>query len=279
MHYSNYHTHTKYCDGTENPEAYIGKAIELGMANIGFSGHAPVPFENPWSMRWDGLEKYRNEILHLKAAFHSKINVWLSMEIDYIPKISKSYRFFRERLNMDYVIGSVHLVKPSNTDELWFIDGPAEGYDKGLAELFGNNPRLAVEAYYNQIKELIHTQKFDFIAHLDKVKMNNKERLFSTSEEWYKKSVENTLNLISDKDIAVEVNTRGIYKGKCTELFPSIEILEQVYMTKIPIVLSSDAHAPEELVKHFDESVQLLKDIGFKGVFQFNGEKWEFANF
>lgn len=279
MIYSNYHTHTTFCDGAESPEKYVEKAIELGFKNIGYSGHAPVPFDNAWSMKWDELDQYKKAIRVIRENYKDRINVLLSMEIDYIPGITKNYRYFQELLGLDYTIGSVHLVKQNNGDKLWFIDGPSEGYDNGINELFGNDPRLAVQTYYNQINELIQSQGFDFIAHLDKVKMNNKERFFSTSENWYKKAVEQTLNLIADKDIAIEVNTRGIYKGKTTELFPSIEILEQVYMKGIPILLNSDAHKPDELVNCFDDTVVLLKDIGFKGIYDLNGEKWQLNPF
>lgn len=278
MNYVNYHTHTTFCDGGQAPEAYVKKAIELSMSQLGFSAHAPVPFENKWSMKYDSMPAYKQEIERLQKQYFPQIQIWKSLEIDYIPGITNEFDYFNKQLQLDYVIGAVHLVK-NMEGKLWFIDGPEEGYVEGLKTLFNNDARRAVEMYYNQINAMVQSQKLDFIAHIDKVKMNNKNRYFSTEEAWYIKSIEQTLNLISSKDIAIEVNTRGIYKKKCEELFPGIDILKMVYLKKLPIVVNSDAHQPEELINQFNETFVVLKDIGFKGYYVFNGKKWDYKAF
>ena len=40
MMFSNYHTHTAYCDGADTPEELVLEAIRLGCPEIGFSGHS-----------------------------------------------------------------------------------------------------------------------------------------------------------------------------------------------------------------------------------------------
>ena len=125
---------------------------------------------------------------------------------------------------------------------------------------------------------MIITQKPDIIGHLDKIKMNNKNRFFSEDEKWYKDLVKETLKYIHQNSKSgipiVEVNTRGIYKKKTQSLFPSIDILEQCYLLKIPITLNSDAHKPDELTNYFKETIQILKNIGFKGIHILNNGKW-----
>ena len=275
MSHPNFHTHSRFCDGAEPPINYVKKAIELEMPSLGFSSHAPVTFKNKWSMKWEYLDAYKNEIKDLKEQYKNDIEIYRGLEIDYIPGISKKFSHFRLQLQLDYVIGAVHLVKGKNTGKLWFIDGPQEGYKKGLEEIFNNDPREAVNAYFYQINEMLHNQEFEFIAHLDKVKMNNKEQFFSTSESWYKKLVNQTLQCIKDKDVALEVNTRGVYKGKSEEFFPSTEILQEAYMMQIPVVVNSDAHSPHELNAYFSEALTLLKDIGFVSVFVLKNGKWQ----
>ena len=47
--YANYHTHTFRChhaNGTERE--YIEQAIERGLHTLGFSDHAPMPFEGDY---------------------------------------------------------------------------------------------------------------------------------------------------------------------------------------------------------------------------------------
>ncbi len=274
----NFHTHSHYCDGAEKPINYVKKGIELEMPSLGFSSHAPVTFENKWSMNWEDLDTYRNEIKELKEQYKKDIEIYRGLEIDYIPGISKKFDHFRNQLQLDYVIGAVHLVKSTNTEKLWFIDGPQEGYKRGLEEIFKNDPRKAVTAYFYQINEMLHGQEFEFIAHLDKVKMNNKEQFFSTKEPWYKKLVKQTLTYIKDKDVALELNTRGVYKGKSEEFFPSTEILQEAYTMKIPVVVNSDAHSPHELNGCFTEALSLLKDIGYKGVYVLKNGTWQLSS-
>lgn len=264
----NLHTHTNFCDGKAKPEAYVEKAVSLGFHTLGFSGHAPVPFENKFSIKKEELSAYFTEVDRLKAAFRTKITVLKSLEIDFIPQITKDFSYFREAGNLDYAIGGVHLIRNKSRQDtkLWFIDGPYhETYDAGLEEVFEGNPRKGVEAYYSQLLEMIATQQPDIIAHLDKIKMHNKERFFSEDEGWYKTLVWKTLKVIAENTNAiVEVNTRGLYKKRCTTFFPGPQILEQIAHLGIPVTLSSDAHQPDELDGFYEEAVSLLKDIGFK---------------
>lgn len=269
----NLHTHTSFCDGKADPEKYVEKAIELGFHTLGFSGHAPVPFENSFAIKDERLHPYFDSIRNLKDQYKDQIRLLLALEIDYIPGITKDFNEFRNAGNLDYVIGGVHLIRNKEVNGLWFIDGPLqEKYDEGLQKLFMGNGRKGVEAYYMQVMEMVATQKLDIIAHIDKIKMHNKNRFFSENEKWYKDLVWKTLNYIaSETNCIVEVNTRGLYKKRSDTFFPSPEILEQIHHLKIPVTVSSDAHKPDELDKYVADAMGLLKDIGFRELVYFDG--------
>ena len=268
----NLHTHSHFCDGKEEPEAYVKQAIELGFHTLGFSSHAPVPFENNFSLKEEKMEEYFSTIRDLGKKYKDKINILLSMEIDFIPGITREFAEFSKEGNLDYTIGGVHLVRNEEKENLWFIDGSKqETYDEGLQKLFNGHIRNGVEAYYGQIREMVATQKPDITAHLDKIKMHNKNRFFSEEEGWYKDLVWKTLKYISsESNCIVEVNTRGLYKKRSETFFPSPTILEQVHHLKIPITLSSDAHQPQELDGYYAEALKLLKEIGFKELICFH---------
>jgi len=266
MNLFNLHTHSRFCDGKEEPEEYIKQAIELGYHTLGFSSHAPVPFENNFSLKEEEMEEYFSTIRALGDKYKSQINILLSLEIDFIPGITKKFSEFSKEGNLDYTIGGVHLVRNMEKDKLWFIDGSKqETYDDGLQKLFKGHIRNGVEAYYNQIIEMVATQKPDIIAHLDKIKMHNKNRYFTEEEGWYKDLVWKTLKFIADEsNCIVEVNTRGLYKKRSDTFFPGPAILEQIHHLKIPITLSADAHQPHELNGYYEEAIKLMKEIGFK---------------
>ncbi|MCB0806570.1 MAG: histidinol-phosphatase [Bacteroidales bacterium] len=273
-HSFNLHTHSYFCDGKEAPEEYVKKAIDLGFHTLGFSSHAPVPFKNKFAIREERLTSYFSTVRDLRNKYRKKINLLLSLEIDFIPGITKDFAEFEKEGDLDYTIGGIHLIRKKGIEDLWFIDGPLqERYDEGLHKLFNGHGRNGAEAYYSQLHEMVATQKPDIIAHFDKIKMHNKERYFSEEESWYKDRVWKTLKFIaSETNCIMEVNTRGLYKKRADTYFPSPEILEQVHHLKIPVTLNSDAHHPEELNKYFPEAMAMIKDIGFKELVYFEGK-------
>lgn len=273
----NLHTHTHFCDGKEEPEAYIKKAIELGFHTLGFSGHAPVPFENKFAIREEKLQDYFDEINRLITKYKDQIKILRSLEIDFIPGITRDFAEFKNEGELHYTIGGIHLIRNKERDDqgLWFIDGPyQETYDDGLIKLYKGNARKGVEAYFAQMHEMIATQKPDIIAHFDKIKMHNKNRYFSEEENWYKDLVWKLLSFISkETNCIIEVNTRGLYKKRSDTFFPGPEILEQIHHLNIPITISTDAHQPEELDGYYKEALDLVTEIGFKELICFEGDQ------
>ena len=68
----NLHTHTRFSDGSSDPEDYIKEAIHQGFDTLGFSDHSPVPFENNFAIRQEELENYIQTILKLKNDYASR---------------------------------------------------------------------------------------------------------------------------------------------------------------------------------------------------------------
>ncbi len=275
MNYFSYHTHTIFCDGKNTAEEFVERAIELGLNAIGFSSHAPLAQNEPWSMPLQSLKEYTAEVEALKQKYRSKIQIYLSLEIDYIPEATKSFKELKKEAGLDYTIGSVHLVKAKSDSGFWFLDGPDTNYIHGIEVLFDGDVQKAVTAYYNQIIEMIETQKPDIVGHVDKVKMNNKGRFFSENEKWYVDLLDQTIKAIRNSGTIVEVNTRGIYKKKSDSFFPDSYFLRECKKYAVPVTISTDAHQLDELVSGFDSAVSLLKDIGFKSVRVFADGYWQ----
>jgi histidinol-phosphatase (PHP family) len=270
----NLHTHTRFSDGSSEPEDYVKEAIRQGFHTLGFSDHSPVPFENTFAIRKEKLDDYVNTVTGMRDRYPS-LQILLALEMDYIPGMTKSIDSYRKLYPFDYFIGSVHLVKNPDTGELWFIDGPDISiYDNGLREFFSGDVRKAVTTYYRQVQEMVVTQKPDIIGHLDKIRMYNRGRYFLESDPWYQSLVDETLRTIRDEGCVVEVNTRGIYKKRSDALFPGPAILEKINKLNIPVVISSDAHKPQELSMGFDDAGKLLVELGFTGTWLWNSGSW-----
>jgi histidinol-phosphatase (PHP family) len=271
---TNYHTHTHFCDGSAAPEEYVKAAIDEGFSDLGFSAHAPLPFDNKWSVRPDMLEKYTAEVRRLQKVYASKIRIHLGLEADYIAGITGSFDKVRAQCGFDYIIGAVHLVKSDRSDHLWFIDGDPSGYDEGLRDIYQMDIKAGVDAYFKQLWEMISSERFDILAHADKIKMNNRGLYFSTDERWYQEYIEQTISLIAARQFIVEVNTRGIYKKRSPEFYPSIPMLEKLFAGSVKVTISTDAHQPGELSLQWKEAADCLKSIGYRHIMGFDGKGW-----
>ena len=271
----NLHQHTKFSDGKEIPRKYAERAIDLGFSQLGFSEHSPLPFSNPFSLKEENVDDYIEAVDRLKEQFAGQIEIYRALEMDYIPGISGDFDYWRGRCRADYLIGSVHLVKPDGTDALWFTDGPDyKIYDEGLQQFFEGDIRNAVHTFYQQTNQMIESQEFEIVGHVDKIKMHNRGRFFSEDEKWYRDLVDETLELIKQKNLIIEVNTRGMYKKTSDSFFPDHQTLKRVHELNIPVIISSDAHHPDEINNLFDEAEKRLIEFGFKEIMMLKNHSW-----
>ncbi len=266
---SNYHTHSNYCDGKATLREMVEFAVAHGFNALGFSGHSPLPFENTFSITdYDG---YCSEVRALKEEYKDRIEILLGLEIDYVPGMCEDFAPLIERGGLEYTIGSVHLIPadgvvPRCADDLWFIDGPKwERYDEGLNRLFGGDIRRGVKAYFRQQNEMIIRNRPTIVGHPDKISMHNRGRYFSEEEPWYEQLALETLSLVHECGLICEVNTRGIYKGRHPDYYPSKRLIKAMKQWRIPLIVSTDAHAPDDLL-HNEGAYEFLKEIDYPEV-------------
>jgi len=271
----NYHTHTHFCDGKENMRFFVEKAVELQFDHLGFSSHAPIAQQYDFTLTEEEIPAYLNEIEHYQKKY-PQIKIFKGLECDFIPDMTKDFSYYKDIYKLDYIIGGVHLVNVPNSQDVWFIDGPKrETYDNGIAHFFNHDIQKAVTCFWEQTFEMIETQKFDIIAHLDKIKMHNQDRFFIEDEDWYVKLVDHVVDLIIKKNLIVEINSRGIYRLRCKNFYPSDYILEKLAKAKTPMVISSDAHKAEELQLYYEEAKIKLRNFGVETLAVLENNIWQ----
>jgi histidinol-phosphatase (PHP family) len=273
----NLHTHSYFCDGSSAPEEYADEAIRLGFDTLGFSSHAPVPFNNTFALKEERRPEYQKVIRELQKEYADRLEIYMGLEIDFIPGLTRDIDFYRKDMGLDFVIGGIHLVKSdAQEDGLWFIDGPNyEKYDLGLKEIFHGDIRKGVKAYYKTVCDMITSQKPDVVAHVDKIKMHNRGRFFQEDEPWYVAMVDETIEVIANSGGIVEINSRGIYKKRCPDLFPSLAILKKLHQLKVPVTFSTDAHIPSELNLGMDLIISTALEAGYREACCLINGKWE----
>lgn len=271
----NYHTHCTYCDGKEPMPNFVAKAVELGYDHLGFSSHAPIAYRNDFAIQENEIPNYLADIETLQHQ-NPQITLYAALECDFIPGLTKPFQYFKEEFHLDYIIGGVHLVESDSVDRLWFIDGSKrEIYDNGLRDFFGGDVKKAVTTFWEQTFQMIETERFDIVAHIDKIKMHNQDRYFTEEEKWYRALALHALELVKRQNLIIEINSRGLYKGRCSTFYPADFILEEVARLQIPCIISSDAHLANELPLYYDEALATLRRAGIRTLVALQNGSWE----
>lgn len=274
MYWTNYHQHCHYDDGKERIMAYASRAMEQNVVSMGFSCHSPVPFENNWSLKAEDISAYLKEIEDAKKAYEGRLEIYRSLEIDFIPGMSDLNAAWIKELNLDYTLGSVHFVGAYENGRPWEIDGPHHLFLDGLQNIHHGDVKKVVCDYFELTRQMVRTACPDIIGHLDKIKMQNRG-FWREEDDWYKNEILTTLEEIRATSAIVEVNTRGLYKKLTSEPYPGRWVLEQIFDMKIPVQINSDAHLPREMTLYFSEMAGLLKAIGFKHLSVFRDRDWQ----
>jgi histidinol-phosphatase (PHP family) len=239
----NLHTHTKYCDGHDDPEELVLRAIELGFKTIGFSGHEYADYDLDVCMTRENTLKYRAEVLSLKEKYAGRIKIRLGIERDYFSE--------PDDFPYEYIIGSVHYVKK---DGVYIsVDDTEEKTERYVEDHFGGDFRSYVEAYYDTIGGIIDKTGADIVGHFDIVtKFNEGNRYFDEHSTWYKKAALRALARVARTRPIVEINTGAMARGYRTRPYPDRFILDEADRLGCPIIVSSDCHNKAELNYGFD---------------------------
>jgi len=275
-----WHTHNELCRHAEGSiEDYIKKAIEIKLDLIGISDHFPyeylensfvsineIPYQE-YAMRLDEIDFYLSSIENLKIKYDNKIQIRIAFEVDYFKSQENFLNLqFRKRLeNLDYILGSVHILHGKSKlfafDDIRFLS---------MYKEYDSIDNIYIE-YYNNLQDMIISKDFDFdvVSHFDLPKKYNKRAI---NKELVMNEVIKTLELIKKRDSTVEINTGGLRK-EVKEQYPSFEIIEEMFNLDIPVLLSSDAHHPNDLGYEFNKIVEILKLIGYNQLAHFHKRK------
>lgn len=255
-----YHMHTPLCGhATGQPEEYAAHAETVGLAEIGFSDHAPlVAYHNPaYTMYEDQLPLYHQMMKEVKQA-HPRLSIKVGIEADYLPGFEDKTRRILEAYPYDYVIGSVHFI------DNWAFDDPelhVRWKDKDIDRVYRD--------YYELLRRSARSGLFDIIGHADLVKKFGHRPTRDLTDE-----VKRTAEEFAASGVTVEINSSGLRKP-VKEIYPSLEVLKVYRQAGVPITFSSDAHAPEDVGRDFDLSADLARAAGYRDYRLFRSRRVE----
>ena len=255
------HTHTEFCPhgSGDDVEKMIIKAINLGFTDYSVTEHAPLPLElkahyrgsdsgiNEASMRILDVDPYIKKIQFLKQKYRDQINIKLGFEIDYFA----DFETYTEDFINEYAdviedsILSVHFLKGKG-NKYWCVDNELEEFAEGLFNYYGDSQKLyrqyflavqdsvnflATHGYVSRIGHMTLIKKFQDYYSLTNEYSNSNQKL-----------IIEVLKAVKDSGFELDLNTAGLYKQYCNDLYPDGWIRQRAKKLAIPMVFGSDAH-------------------------------------
>jgi histidinol-phosphatase (PHP family) len=243
---SDYHLHTPRCKHAKGPlEAYVERACQLGLRQVGFADHNPLPNRLAADVRMEEaeLDDYVADVLRLRDRYRDQIEVLLGIEMDYIEGLESYCEKMIARYPWDYILGSIHYLDAECRISSW-----PRAFTGDAVALYGR--------YFELVRKLTRSGLCDVVAHFDVAKRSGRSIPAALAGDLWR-----TLTEIARADLCLEINTSGHRHPELThpETYPSLPIIEQAILLKIPLMVNSDAHEPAQVGLKFAEMAGLLR--------------------
>lgn len=187
--------------------------------------------------------------------------VRLGLEGDFLPGYERELERVVRGYPWDYVIGSVHWIPPGAPGGAWW------GFDD-LARTSEWERRDVLDAYrqyFRLIAGAAETKLFNFIGHPDVIKVAGYRPSQDISDLY-----ESTAAAFARAGVCAEINTAG-WRKPVGEAYPAAPFLAACRRARVPTLINSDAHTPEDVGRDFDRAVALAKEAGYTEVATFAG--------
>lgn len=251
-----YHNHTTWSDGAADLAGQIEAGARLQLDELGISDHLvlhPRGETVEWSMPPGRLPDYVAEVRGAAGLPGTPV-IRLGVEADYFPETVEALRESLRPHPFDYVIGSVHSLGEFPIDESpqhWDVLTPDE-------------VDVRWRDYWRMIAALAASGVYDFVGHLDLPKKFGHRPSNPTMPEALE-----ALDAIREADMAIEINTAG-WSLPAAEAYPSPGLLHEARARGIPLLINSDAHFPEFLIRDFDRARRLAWDAGYRQLVRYD---------
>lgn len=248
------HMHTYLCGhAVGEPEEYVRTAAQRGIQLMTFTCHVPMKDagfgQQGTRMRHDQLPEYFALVERARREGESLgVEVLCGIEAEIYPEADK-LTDMDETLaahEFDFILGSLHHQCP--------------GYQKWLQRHRMVTDHEKLEAYFAHVTLGVMSGRYHSLAHPDVI------RIYGTVERFHPPTHEETLRRLLqacvDHEVCLEVNTSGLDKGVYT-LHPDPIILDWAAEMGVRLTLGSDSHRPENVGRHFDNTLAVLRKKGF----------------
>ncbi len=238
------HVHTFLSsDSQESFEKYVQRAQELGLSHFVTTEHLDLSCVFLGMDDMPDLALQRQTIQEMQSKYDMQI----------LKGIELGYKFSRlqdienivDKENFDVIIMSVH-----------------ESEDENLARGNSTHSKSSDAAYAAYLDLYIHMLEncscYDIVGHIDFLL----RYIDPVVIEKHKEKLCTVLTLVMEKEKALEFNTKNIYQVNNSGYLNYIFSLYYKLGGR-KISLGSDAHTVNNYMRAFEQSIDMLKNIGF----------------
>lgn len=240
-----HHVHTFLCHhATGTMEEYVLAGIEFGLEGLVFLEHLEAGinyFETTW-LTEDDFATYHREGQRLRGEYGDRINIGLGVEVGYNPEGVEALTEFLARYSWDRVGISYH-----------FLDVAGHHYNlvsrkrENLEAFSRAGIDQVLDRYFAGLLAAIRDLPGTALCHLDAVLRHHPDLVFTPD---HLVQIEKILVALSERDMALEVNTSGFPLRDAP--YPSLEIIGRAAELGIRLEAGSDAHRPSDVGRYFD---------------------------
>ncbi len=235
-------------DSESSLDALAGQARQRGLGGFVLTDHVEFDPSDP------GFGTYRYEPSRLAwedlQDVTPDLKIRFGAEITHQEKHLPAIRDFLHAHRFHWVIGSAHYV---GREEISSFMARVEGEGIPLEECLGE--------FFEASLRAVESNLYDCLGHLDFPKRYSRRGPALTGAFWlehYRKPLLDTLTACLDYGVFLEVNT-GTYRVGFDEPYPGWAILDAYRdLGGREVVLSSDAHRPEDVGTAFSVVVKEL---------------------
>lgn len=263
---TDYHVHVERGPyALEWLEQFVHQAEKAGVTELGISEHAyrftqtRHLLDNPWveKRKTEDLDAYLGLLLEARKR---GVKVKIGIEMDVMPDNMEAIRDFLASYPFDYAIGSIH-----------WLGGFGFDLDEMRDQWQQNRIEDIYETYFTQLEALIRARPVDIIGHADVIKVFG-FKAPEVAAPWY----ERLTPLIKRSGMALEVSTAG-WRKPVGEIYPAPEWLRLLVTADVPLVLSSDAHRPEDVGALYPQALDMLRALGVRRLATFTARRMAWA--
>jgi histidinol-phosphatase (PHP family) len=253
-------------------ESVVQRAIEAGFTHYGLSEHVaryrkedlfPEEQHLTPSDLIKTFEAYFTHARELQARYADRIELLVGFETERLPPADWAERMhvLRERLQADYIVGSVHDVDGR------VIDYKPE-HTRAIAEDVGGVEALQVR-YFDALTELVRTLRPEVVGHIDLVRKFDGYDVTFSARVW--RHIERTLQATLDAGSVLDVNC-GTQRRGMGPVYPLPAILERAREMGIGVTLGDDGHGAHDVGVGLDASMAAIAAAGYTEVCYFARE-------